>query len=127
MFRRIKTWLETEKNFLYAVAGFSLLLRLAYVLKTGAGGLSPDAYDWMSTALKLAAGEGFGGTWRPPGYIFFLAGIFSVSGKSIMAVKLAQALLGAATVVLVYFTAKNLFSRRTASIAAVRTLPTSRG
>lgn len=116
---KVKAWLGTEKNFLYAIAGFSLLLRLAYVLKTGAGGLSPDAYDWMASALRLAAGEGVGGTWRPPGYIFFLAAVFSVTGKSVLAVKAAQALLGAATVCLVYFTAKALFSRRTASIAAV--------
>lgn len=119
MTAKIKNWLGTEKNFIYAVAGFSLLLRLAYVAKTGAGGLSPDAYDWTSNALRLVNGEGYGGTWRPPGYIFFLASVFFVSGKSIMAVKLVQALLGAATVCLAYFTAKTLFSRRTASIAAV--------
>lgn len=116
--RELLAPLRSEKNFIYSVFGFSLLLRLAYAIKTGAGGLSPDAYDWMNTAWSVASGHGFGGSWRPPGYIFFLTAVFKVFGKSVIAAKAAQALLGAATVLLSYASAKLLFNERTARVTA---------
>ncbi len=117
--KRLTAWLKPENNFLYAVLGFSLLLRLAYVLKTGPGGLSPDAHDWLETAWRVASGRGFGNSWRPPGFVFFLTAVFKVFGKSAMAAKLIQALLGTATVALTYGTARRLFTRGTARVAAV--------
>lgn len=114
--KKITAWLEPEKNFLSALLAVSFLLRLAYALKTGEGGLSPDARDWMDTAWSIASGGGFGGSWRPPGYAFFLAGIFSVFGKSILAAKIANAALGTATLYFVYRIAGKIFDLRTARI-----------
>lgn len=121
MFKKIRGWLEAERNFLYAALGFAFLLRLAFVLKTGTGGLSPDAGDWMSSGWAIAAGSGFGNSWRPPGYAFYLAGVFSVFGKSIMAAKVLNAVLGTATVLFTYLTAKALLNPGTARIAAALT------
>ncbi|MBI5744656.1 MAG: glycosyltransferase family 39 protein [Elusimicrobia bacterium] len=118
MIRKLAAWFEPERNFLAAWLGLAFLLRLAFALKTGAAGLSPDAYDWVNTAWSVATGQGFGGSWRPPGYAFYLAGIFLVFGKSVMIAKAANAALGAATVWAVYLAARDLFTPRSARIAA---------
>ncbi len=112
-------WLGSENNFLGAALGVSFLLRLAFVIKTGEGGLSPDSHDWMRIAWGIASGEGFGDSWRPPGYAFYLGGVFAIFGKSVIAAKLMNVLLGTATVLLAYLTADRLFNRRTARITAV--------
>jgi len=100
----------------------AFLIRLAYVLFFAHGHLSPDAYDWMDTGWQIARGQGFGGSWRPPGYAFFLGGLFFVFGKSATAVFLAQAGLGAGTCVLAAKTAEKLFNetvgRITGALAA---------
>lgn len=119
MIKKAAAFLREERNFLLFWLGLSFLLRLAFVLKTGTGGLSPDSYDWMATAWSIASGHGFGGSWRPPGYAFYLAGVFFIFGKSVMAAKFFNVLLGTATVLLVYLTAKTLFGTRTARITAV--------
>ena len=75
MIKKISGWLEAERNFLGAALGVSFLLRLAYVLKTGPVVMAPDAFDWMNTAWSVASGHGFGGSWRPPGYVLLLAGV----------------------------------------------------
>ncbi|MDA8130296.1 MAG: glycosyltransferase family 39 protein [Elusimicrobia bacterium] len=118
MIKRAAAWLSSERNYLLACAGLALLLRLVYVLKTGAGSLSPDAYDWMNTGWSVASGNGFGGSWRPPGYAFFLAAVFSVFGKSVIAAKVIQTILSAATVWICYRTAAELFDALTARITA---------
>jgi 2-polyprenyl-3-methyl-5-hydroxy-6-metoxy-1,4-benzoquinol methylase len=118
MMKKITAWLEPEKNFLLAVLGLSALLRLAFVIKTGNGGLSADAYDWMRVGWSVATGQGFAGTWRPPGYIIYLAGVFSVCGKSVIAAKIMNVVLSTATVLLAYLTARTLFGVRTARITA---------
>lgn len=118
MTRRALDWLAGERNFLLFWLGLAALLRLAFVVKTGEGGLSPDSYDWMATAWSIASGEGFGGSWRPPGYAFYLAGVFEIFGKSIIAAKLMNVLLGTATVLLAYLIAGRLFNARTARITA---------
>ncbi|MCM2266172.1 MAG: methyltransferase domain-containing protein [Elusimicrobiales bacterium] len=118
MIKKLAAWFDVERNFLFFWLGLAALLRLAWVLKTGTGGLSPDAYDWLNTAWRIASGEGFGGSWRPPGYAFYLAGVFAVFGKSVMAAKLLNVLLGTATVLLAYLAAGRLFDGRTARITA---------
>jgi hypothetical protein len=118
MIKKIGAWFAGERNFLFFWLGLSALLRLAFVIKTGAGGLSPDAYDWMNTGWAIASGQGFGGSWRPPGYAFYLAGVFLLFGKSVIAAKLMNVVLGTVTVLLAYLTAKTLFNARTARITA---------
>ncbi|MCX5786814.1 MAG: glycosyltransferase family 39 protein [Elusimicrobia bacterium] len=117
MIEKARNWLNSEKNFLYALFGFSLLIRLAYVLPLPAGKLSPDAYDWINGGWSIAHGTGFGGSWRPPGYAFFLAAIFFIFGKSVVAARVMQALLGALTCLLTYRTGKKIFTENTGRIA----------
>jgi SAM-dependent methyltransferase len=116
---KFRELLNTEKKFLFSVFFFALALRLAYVLPLSTGALSPDAYDWISIATGIVQGSGFGGTARAPGFAYFLAFIFAIFGKSILAVRIAQSLLGALTCVLIYKTGKRLFSEGTGRIAAI--------
>ena len=117
--KKILELFRGEKNFLLGVFCFALLVRLSYALPLPPGRLSPDAVDWMESAWKLSQGGGLGAVWRAPGFIFFLSLIFSVFGKSVLAVRIAQALLGALTCVLTYKTGKRLFSEGTGRLAAV--------
>ncbi|OQA91411.1 MAG: hypothetical protein BWY26_00993 [Elusimicrobia bacterium ADurb.Bin231] len=110
--------IKSEKKFIALIFFFSLAIRLAYVIPLSPQQLSPDAYDYMNTAVKVSSGLGFGETWRPPGYIGFLAVIFFLFGKSVMLVRIIHSLLGAATCVILFFTAKKIFSANVAKISA---------
>lgn len=109
----MKNLLSKEKYFLPALFFTALALRLAYVLHSGQENLSPDSYSWMQIASSIADGKGFGGSWRPPGFAFFMAGIFFLAGKSVLAVQAANCLLGSLTVLFTVFTAARLFGRAT--------------
>lgn len=121
MIEKARNWLNSGNNFLYTLFGVSLLIRLAYVLPLPADKLSPDAYDWSNLGWSIAQGNGFGGSWRPPGYAFFLGTIFFAFGRSVIAARAIQALLGAFTCLLTYKTGKRIFSKTTGRIAGVLT------
>ena len=53
------------------------------------------------------------------GYIFFLTLIYAVFNKSVIVVRLIQALIGSATVVLIYRIGKNLFGEEAGKQAAI--------
>ncbi len=75
------------------------------------------ARNWLQTGVF---GENAGIPYAviPPAYPAFLALIFGVSGGSLLAARLAQAALGAATVWLVYAIGRQLFSERAGVWAA---------
>lgn len=108
---------------------FALMLRLAY-LGLFVGFASPPEYDgfgynWL--AEGLLAGRGYVNYWgeptafRPPVYPLFLAGVYAITGHSLAAVRLLQALLDSVTVLLVYGTARQLFGGRVALLAGLGT------
>ena len=57
-------------------------------------------------------------TW-PPGYPTFLAGVYSLFGISVVAVKVSQAVIGALTVGAIYVLGRQLFDRAAAGLAAL--------
>ena len=122
MIKKVWNWLDSEKNFLYSLLGLSLLIRLVYVLSLPAAKLSPDAFSWIDLGWSIAQGRGFGGSWRPPGYAFFLASIFLIFGKSVVAARVIQMLLGGLTCLLTYKIGKNIFSETTGRIAGALTV-----
>ena len=89
----------------------ALSARLIYILQ-GHEVPPQDTPDYDEIALNLLRGEGFVArqnwfgyemrSWRSPFYPFFLASIYQLAGYSHLAVKVAQALVGAGSVVLVY-------------------------
>lgn len=120
-----------EVAFLVAVFVAALALRLMYVqrimgdpgyLDTGADGRVYDGLAW-----SIAGGDGIpeSFTSRYPmlllGYVWFLAVIYKVTGHSYLAAVALQSILGAATVVLVYFAGKRVFGVAPARVAALFT------
>lgn len=89
----------------------ALVVRLVYVLQEYP--VPPqDTPDYDEIAHNLLKGEGFVArenwygfemhSWRAPFYPFFLAAVYGVCGHSHLAVEVVQAVVGAATVVLLY-------------------------
>jgi 4-amino-4-deoxy-L-arabinose transferase-like glycosyltransferase len=109
-----------------AVLGLALALRVAYVLATPSYRPVYDAGDYVRIGLSLAHGHGFGpsvfvpgaSAFRPPLYPAFLAGVFAVSGDSLTAARLAQAVLGTLGVALIGLVAWQLWGRRAGIVAA---------
>jgi 4-amino-4-deoxy-L-arabinose transferase-like glycosyltransferase len=92
--------------------------RLAYVASISPQYLSPDSGDWNRLALGLLGGSGYDSTFRGPVYPLFLAGIYALFGFSVAAARVFQALAGAATAIIIFFIANEIFSKRAALIAA---------
>ena len=85
--------------------------------------LFPDADEYRRMARHVRAGRGpilaHGcAVPRMPGYPVFLAGLWAVTGESLLAVRLVQAAFGAATVWLVALLARELFGEPEALAAA---------
>jgi len=108
-----------EKSFIFFLFFLSLLIRLAYIIPLSPQNLSLDSYDWMNIAENIAAGNGFGDTWRPPGYAAFLGIIFFLFGKSIVLIRILNSIFGSLTCVLIYLIGKKIFSIEVGKISAV--------
>lgn len=79
--------------------------------------LDPRAYD--GEARRILAGGSFPDAfYQAPLYAYFLAGIYALFGHGFLAVRLAQALLGAATVVLAADLSARLFGRTAGFLTA---------
>jgi 4-amino-4-deoxy-L-arabinose transferase-like glycosyltransferase len=102
----------------------ALGLRLAYVHATPGYVLRNDAYDYDTHARSIAEGHGYSKTlahgrptaFRPPGYPYFLGGVYKVFGvaqasdhRRLHVARVAQALVGTAIVVLVGVLAAQLW------------------
>lgn len=84
-----------------------------------------DAADYQRLAAGLVQGLGYvgeGGTptaWRPPGYPFFLAGVYTLFGVSAAAARAAQAVLGVASVLLLVLFGARVLGRSAAFTAGL--------
>ncbi len=103
----------------------ALLLRIGFIMMLDN---TVDVWGdwWDELGLKIAGGQGFwvnnpyfeGGTpfysWRPPGFPFFLAGIYSVFGHSYLAAKIGLAVLSALSCILLFFIASDVLENEKA-------------
>jgi 4-amino-4-deoxy-L-arabinose transferase-like glycosyltransferase len=88
-----------------------------------------DAWDYDRHARSIARGDGYPDSYyvadrgpsalRAPGYPYFLGAIYAVSGDSVAAGRVANAILGALAVLLLYLIVKRIWGRRIALVAAV--------
>jgi 4-amino-4-deoxy-L-arabinose transferase-like glycosyltransferase len=101
----------------------ALLARAAYAV-VAPRALEADAVYYYVTARNVALGVGYvlpDGRFLgsvPPLFPYFLAGVFKIFGVGVAQAVAAQALVGAATAVVVYFTARAYFDGRVAAWAA---------
>lgn len=85
-----------------AVIALALVARVAIVLALPGEILWRDGREFEGVARALLAGEGFGlQTLRPPGYPVFIAGVYALSGSSLMVLRIGEALLATAAVAIV--------------------------
>lgn len=111
---------------LSVIVALALAVRLAYVIVV-AGLNKPPAYDGIGydiVAMTLLEQHFYGGyagvsAFRPPGYPFFLAGVYALFGHQYAVVRLLQAVLDALTCALVYGIGARLFNRRVALLGAL--------
>ena len=107
--------------------------RIGYVAATPDYRIVHDAYDYDRHARSIAAGQGYaplgtgpGGetAFRPPGYPYFLAGVYEITGvaradadERARIGRIANAVVGTAVVALIGLLAAQVFDRRIALAA----------
>lgn len=112
---------RTGRRLGLVVAG-AVLLRLAVWMMVGGYSLSTDENHWRRMGMSIYA-EGLmaprAHTYRPPLYPLFIAATYHLAGPHDGAVRIAQALLGAATCLLVYALGVRIGTPATGMLAAV--------
>lgn len=91
---------KTDRVFL-AVAATSLLLKVALAILARLDAPVLDEAAYLSAAEQLVRGDGFPGTFRPPGYPAFLASVL-LTGSGTLGVRLVQVALSMVSVWSVY-------------------------
>jgi 4-amino-4-deoxy-L-arabinose transferase-like glycosyltransferase len=122
--KRIET---TDLKWMLGLGGVALVLRLWFALSVGQTStrVLSDATVYQAIAENLVHGQGYAGITGqataqfPPGYPLLLALVFSVFGVHPTAGAIVNALLGAVTVPLLYFTARRTLGRVEAIFAGI--------
>lgn len=113
-----------EKRLLFVVLIFSFTLRLGYVLFYPQEQVKDDAQQYDTIAYNLSKGYGFSlnpkvpTPIRAPFYPFFLSGIYFLFGQNYTIVRIIQGILSAFLCIIIYYIAKNIFSKKVAMISA---------
>jgi Dolichyl-phosphate-mannose-protein mannosyltransferase len=107
---------------LVAVAVLAVVLRLVYAWFGVSPQLTDDETHFWAIAGNIAAGDGYTyegepTAWRPPAYTFALAGLRAV-GAGVRGVQVVQAIVGAATPLLLWALARRLGLPRWAALGA---------
>jgi 4-amino-4-deoxy-L-arabinose transferase-like glycosyltransferase len=115
-----------------ALVALALVLRLLYIGATPGYELRHDARDYELHAQSVAVGEGYSRhvaygrptAFRPPGYPYFLAGVYRVAGverapqaRRVHVARVAQAFVGTAVVALIGAVAMMLWGWPTGLVA----------
>ena len=122
---RLLDWEHADRLILIFAA--SLLIRglwAGFAAVDPNDGRFDDSVFYHNVAIGLSQGDGYTNPFTnfptaqwPPGYSFFLAGIYSLFGTTLVGARLANVVLGAATAALTYAIGLRLFDRRTATAA----------
>jgi 4-amino-4-deoxy-L-arabinose transferase-like glycosyltransferase len=98
----------------------ALVLRLVFIMSLEDRLYWSDEHQYMKGVSQvLDKGEWYlAGSYKPPGYVYFLVALRAVFGESLAAVRVAQSVLGALVCLLTFALASKLFSRHVAIAAA---------
>lgn len=120
-----KYFTKDELQCLGIICGLGFLIRVLFIFDVEGSpfvqNLFSDSkiyYDWAKEIVSSGNWVGSEVFFMSPGYPYFLAIIFKLTGNSIDFVRIIQALISTFTIPLVYLTARNLFEKRSALIAA---------
>ena len=116
-------WNQRDSRALAAVFFAGLALRIAFVLAIRPTPVS-DPRWYLGRAIGIVHGAGYsvGGhptAFWPPGWPYFLAGVIRIAGPSPFAAEIAQALLNALTVAIVFLIGRRIFGRGPAIAGAI--------
>ncbi|MGB2695410.1 MAG: glycosyltransferase family 39 protein [Dehalococcoidia bacterium] len=107
------------------LVSFAFMSRIAWIaVSQWQPAASDDAFRYDLAARALLHGQGYvhinglPTAFWPPGYAFLLAGIYGVFGESVGAAQVVNALLGTASVVLVYLIGRRTLGATAALIGA---------
>jgi 4-amino-4-deoxy-L-arabinose transferase-like glycosyltransferase len=104
---------------LSAICLLAFALRLIVIANTTESVLFADMQDYHDRAMHLLeTGSLWPDAFRVPLYPIFIAGVFKFFGHSLLAVRIAQAVLGVATVALTFAVGTRVATRRGALAAA---------
>ncbi|MBN1482209.1 hypothetical protein EH223_08125 [candidate division KSB1 bacterium] len=109
-----------RKTIFSAILIVSLGIRLGFILLLKPNGFYlGDTRHYDAAARHLLAGEGFGEKYsRSPAYPVFMALIYWSFGRSFLAVRFIESLLGLVLVVTIYFIANKAFNETVAVLSA---------
>jgi tetratricopeptide (TPR) repeat protein len=108
-----------------AVAAVGLLIRVVYVWQIRDSPyfdvLMGDARRYDAWATQIAAGDWIGQDvfYQAPLYPYFLGTLYAITGRSLLAARICQALIGAGACVLLALAARRLYSERAGLIAGL--------
>jgi len=117
----------TARRFGWLVFGLALVVRLAYLYESSDNPtfttpiMDPADYDSLARSLVDGGKPSTSLFWQPLFYPLFLFAAYGLSGSSIVAAKLIQAVIGAATCVLAYRLGRVVFDLRTGILAGIIT------
>jgi 4-amino-4-deoxy-L-arabinose transferase-like glycosyltransferase len=120
---------RTRQKVLISILCLAMFLRIIFITFYWTNKpLTLDMKEYILLAKNVAQGKGFNygeeegmnieHYSRPPLYPFFLAGIFSLFGSNLHAVRIIQALMGVINCVLIYLLARRIFNQYVGVIAA---------
>jgi 4-amino-4-deoxy-L-arabinose transferase-like glycosyltransferase len=118
---------DREFAILALICLLAFLIRLAYVLtlQTKTSLFDGEHYSRLATGLlehgTYLNDRGRPSAYWPPGYPLFMAAVYALFGVNIVAVRVVQCLVGAATVALVHRIARRVLDRSGAWLAALAT------
>ncbi len=112
-----------QRHALVVIATLAVALRLAYAWFGVSPQLTDDETHFWAIAGNIAGGDGYSyegepTAWRPPAYTYALAGV-RAAGADVRAVQVVQAILGAATPLLLWALARRLGLGRWALVAGL--------
>ncbi len=110
--------MDKNKKYLLAVLLVALSLRIGYVLTLEDKLYFPDSFRYYGIGVDLAEGRGYNSAFTAPLYPLFLSGVHLLFGDSYLIVRIIQALIGTASVFLIYLLGREVFSGKVGLIAA---------
>ncbi len=108
-----------------SLLGFAARVLFLHLTGTWGTVINNDAHEYNQIASSILAGYGFAvgpgqpTAFRPLGYPYFLAALYGLCGRSVAVVQLAQALLGALSVLPTYALTRRLFGSAPALVAGI--------
>ncbi len=108
-----------------AIAGLALAVRLVILWQSQANPtfaapiIDSARYDQLARQLVAGVDPGAELYWQPPAYPLLLAGVYALTGGSMLAAKLLQALVGAATALLAWSLGRRLLGVAGGAVAGL--------